>query len=186
MRTFSTHTDHLRGHRPRAVVLAVTDPGGLDDAAHFLHQLPALSCPVVVSPAHAVRAELARRLADTLPPVCVDGAWLTDAPTWLLPASAIVTVAHDRWVIDPCQADDDAQIGRLLSSLKASYRSRVFMVDTAGTLETNPFAQLLAQRGAPLAETCDRSTRGVGAYAPVAEILAHLAANVGIIEKASA
>ena len=187
MRTFSTHTSHLRGHRPRAVVLAVGDASGVDDAVDFLTALPELSCPVVVCPTPATHAALAARLRAEPGMACASGRWLSDAPVWIVPEGQLVTVHQDRWDVTPHDAaDHDAQVGRLVSSLKASYRSRVFMVCTGRTLDDNPFVRLLVQRGAPLVETHDRPERALADHAPVDEIVAHLDASVGTIRKASA
>ena len=187
MRTFSTHTSHLRGHRPRAIVLSVGDESGIDDAVAFLTTVTELSCPVVVCPTPDIEGRLHARLASIATAPCEDGRRLDEAAIWILPAGQLVTVHQDRWELTPHPAaDHDAQVGRLCSSLKASYRSRVFLICTGHGLERNPLVRLLVQRGAPLVETRDRPGRGLADHAPVNEIVAHLEASVGIIRKASA
>lgn len=187
MRTFSTHTSHLRGHRPRAIVVAVGDESGIDDAVEFLTTITELSCPVVVCATPTTHTQLRERLASVSTEPCEPGRWLTDAPIWFVPDGQLVTVHQDRWEVTPhAAADHDAQVGRLCSSLKASYRSRVFLICTGPGLEHNPLVRLLVQRGAPLVETHDRPERGLADHAPVDELVAYLQASLGTIRKASA
>ncbi|MEM9466968.1 MAG: hypothetical protein AAGA90_16465 [Actinomycetota bacterium] len=187
MRTFATHTSHLRGHRPRAVVLAVSDASGVDDAVDLLTNLPVLTCPVVVSATPTTLDALRDRIGAMPGPFCEAGRWLSDAAVWVVPEGGLVTVHQDRWVLTPhADADHDAQVGRLCSSLKASFRSRVFIISTAGPLDDNPFVRLLVQRGAPLVETQDRPERALADHASVAELVAHLAVSVGTTRKAIA
>ena len=168
-------------------MLAVGDASGVDDAVEFLGTLPELTCPVVVCAPASVRTSLLARLGSVSVETCEYGRWLSDAPVWFVPDGQLTTVHQDRWELTPhASADHDAQVGRLCSSLKASYRSRVVIVCAGGTLDDNPFVRLLVQRGAALVETHDRPERSLADHAPVDEILAHLDASVGTVRKASA
>lgn len=188
MRTFSTHAPNLRGHRPRAIVLAVGDDAvGVRDAAEFLATVPELDCPVVVCAAPSSLERLNEQVGAAGALRCTDDRPLDDAPVWIVPEGHLATVDRDRWTLtNHPNVDFDAQVGRLCSSLKASYRSRVFMVCSGAVLDENPLVRLLVQRGARLVETHDRPDRGLADHASVAEIVAHLGASVGTIRKASA
>lgn len=187
MRTFSPHPSHLRGHRPRAVVVAVGDTTGIDDAVDLLTSLPPLACPVVVCAAAPVVDPLVGRHDPYALRECEAGLELSAAPLWVTPGEHLVGVHQDRWELTPHPAVDHAtQVGRLCSSLKASYRSRVFIVSTGPTLEDNPFIRLIVQRGAPLVDTTDHPDRTLADHATVADIVVHLHASVGTITKASA
>ena len=187
MRTFSPHPTHLRGHRPRAVVVGVGDETGLDDAVELLGSLPALTSPVVVCAEAGVTDRLVERLDGLELRECEAGVDLAAAPMWITPAGHLVGVQHDRWELTT-QPDvgHAGQIGRLCSSLKSAYRSRLFIVSTGPTLEDNLFVRLVVQRGAPLVDTQDHPDRTLADHAQVADIVAHLDASVGTITKASA
>lgn len=187
MRTLSTPSPQLRDHDPRVVVLAVGDVSGIDDAVAFLSELPELRCPVVVCPTPETHGALARHFHSEFGQHCETGRWLRDAPVWVVPGGMLATVRQDRWELTAHDAaDHDAQVGRLVSSLKACYRSRVLMVCTGRSLDANPFVRLLVQRGATLLETRSRPDRALGDHAPVEEIITHLRADSGHCEKASA
>jgi hypothetical protein len=187
MRTFTTNTAHLHTHRPRAIVLAVGGDSGVADAVAFLTDLPELRCPVVVSADPAVLGEIEVRLGRPAGETCTDDRPLDDAAVWVIPDGHLVGVDRDRWALTPNDAaDHEAQVGRLCSSLKTSYRSRVFIVCAGSSLEDNPFVRLLVQRGAPLVETRARVASGLAVHAPVMEIIAHLDHAVGTSRKAIA
>ena len=187
MRTVSSHATHLRGHRPRAIVLAVGDEHGIDDATELLVALPELQCPVIVCAPSSAHDGIWDRAGSIEPNLCEHERALDDTSVWIAPSGHLVTVERDRWIVTPHDgADFDAQVGRLCSSLKASYRSRVFMVSSGAELDSNPLVRLLVQRGATLVETRPRADRGLGDHAPVTDIVAHLGASVGTIRKASA
>ena len=187
MRTFSPHPTHLRGHRPEAVVVAVGDQAGVEDAVALLDALPPLTCPIVVCAARDASARLHLDLPGGVLRECEPEADLGDAATWIVPPDHLATVDRDRWaLVHEPDIDHDAQLGRLCSSLKASYRSRVFLVSTGPDLDDNPLVRLLVMRGAPLVATRTGTERRLGDHAPVSDIVAHLGASVGALRKVSA
>lgn len=188
MRTFSSNPDEqCRSQRPRAVLLAVTDVEGIDDARSLLAETCDLAAPISLCASSVVRAALLDAIDDVPAAPCRDGVRTDGAAVWVTPSDAVTTVDRGRWsVVDRPSIDDDTLLGRLCSSLRNTYRSRVLLITTGTGLDHNPFVRLLVQRGAPFVATRPTTDPTMAEYATVTTIADHLRATVGTIERASA
>lgn len=172
MQTFTSRAAGLRGHQLRAVVFAVGSPAGVPDAAAFLAGLSELSCPVAIWAAHDAREALIAAVPTGWAEP-TDGAWWTDEPVWLLDPERVTTLDQGRFQID-AGSSLTSPFGRLCSSLRTNFGSRVFLAATDGSITDDVFVRLLVGRGARLVETVDRPGGGA-THAPVPVILEHLA-----------
>lgn len=185
--TFSPFPLERHGHRPQVIVVAVSEHSGLNDAIELLDALPPLSSPLVVCADDSVAVPLVGGLHSADLRTCESSVPLTEAPMWIAPCAHLVGVRQGSWEVTPNPTlDYPTQVGRLCSSLKDSYRSRVFVAATGPGLKANPFLQLLVQRGGSLVQTGDHPDRTLADRASVADIVAYLDACVGMITKASA
>lgn len=176
MQTFTSRAAEMRGHQLRAVVFAVGSPAGVADAATFLTGLPRLTCPVYVWAAGAARAALLAAVPDA-GRTPVDGAWCDAEPVWLLDPGQVATIHQGRFVIE-ASSTLASPFGRLCSSLRSSFGSRVFLAATDDSITDDVFVRLLVGRGARLVETTDRPGTGAS-HATVRTILDHLADRCG-------
>ena len=172
MQTFTSRAAEMRGHQLRAVVFAVGSPDGVPDAAAFLTGLPRLTCPVFVWAPGDARDAL-RAAVPGAGRTPVDGAWCAGEPVWLLDPSQVATIHQGRFRIER-SSSLSSPLGRLCSSLRSSFGSRVFLAATDASITDDVFVRLLVGRGARLVETVDRPGGGA-CHAPVPTILDHLA-----------
>ena len=172
MQTFTSPAAGLKGHQLRAVVFAVGSPAGVADAAVFLARLPALSCPVIIWATGDAREAFTTQVPHGWSEP-TDGAWWADEPVWLLDPERVTTLEQGRFQIET-GTSLASPFGRLCSSLRTNFGSRVFLAATDGSITDDVFVRLLVGRGARLVETVDRAGRGA-MHAPVPVILEHLA-----------
>lgn len=172
MQTFTSRAAGLRGHQLRAVVFAVGSPAGVPEAAAFLAGLPVLSCPVIIWADTDARAALTAAVPDGWAEP-TDGAWWTDQSVWLLDPERVTTLDQGRFQIET-GSSLTSPFGRLCSSLRTNFGSRVFLAATDDSITDDVFVRLLVGRGAQLVETVDRPGGGA-TYAPIPVILEHLA-----------